>query len=237
VRQCRCTRFAATRYDGIVRFAAALVLVALVVVGVVHHRSVRAPAPAPSEGALEVPARVTLIQRHDTQVPGSNGQLRVHIGDITRGQVALTLSHADGRTIIAATSMTQHDRRSFPFAGRRYRLEIVRLKNNLMGDDRAEIAFRAGPSDREIIEELLEAVGSSSLTFVRNGKPYTGPEAADHLRRKWRAAGDRVRSPEQFIESIASRSSTTGRPYEVRLCDGSTMTLELWLAGRLEERS
>ncbi|MHC4958692.1 MAG: DUF5329 family protein [Planctomycetota bacterium] len=216
------------------RYAAGLLVVALAVVAAAHLWLARPAPQEPDDAVLELPTRLTLIQRHDADVPGSNGRLRVHIGDITRGQVELTLSHRDGRVLIPATSMTQHDRRRFSFAGRRYGVEIAILRNNLLGDDWAELLFHEGPSERELIEMLLECVRESSLTFVRNGKPHVGAEAAAHLRRKWEAAGERIATAEQFIEHVGTRSSTSGQRYEVRLANGSVAGLDAWFGARLE---
>ena len=39
----------------------------------------------------------------------------------------------------------------------------------------------------------------------------------------------RVKSVDEFIEAIASRSSTTGNGYQVKLVDGSTLSSRDWL--------
>ena len=56
------------------------------------------PAPPPALTLPERGASVTVDQRSTAFVPGSNGRLRVHLGDITRGQVQLSLATADGAT-------------------------------------------------------------------------------------------------------------------------------------------
>jgi hypothetical protein len=53
--------------------------------------------------------------------------------------------------------------------------------------------------------------------FVRNGTEYTAKDAANHLRSKYQSAKDHVRTPQDFIDKIASKSSTSGEEYEVRL--------------------
>ncbi len=42
-------------------------------------------------------------------------------------------------------------------------------------------------------------------------------------------AGDRVRTAEEFIDKVGSRSSTSGKPYEVVMPDGKRMEAGLWL--------
>jgi hypothetical protein len=87
--------------------------------------------------------------------------------------------------------------------------------------------------ERARIEALLEAVEGSDVTFVRNGTPHDAKEAASHLRRKWKYAGDRELTAEQFIENIGSKSSTSGRAYLVRLADGTEVKAGDWLRARL----
>lgn len=84
------------------------------------------------------------------------------------------------------------------------------------------------------IEALLHAVGTTGVTFLRNGSPHEGKEAEDHLRTKWRRAGSSL-TAEQFIENVASRSSMSGKPYLVRLADGKEIPSADWFRARLLE--
>ncbi len=71
------------------------------------------------------------------------------------------------------------------------------------------------------IERLLRYVEAQKRTsFVRNGKTYSCREAALFLRAKYAKMGEHVTTAAQFIDQIASRSSTTGEPYFVRYADG-----------------
>ena len=90
-------------------------------------------------------------------------------------------------------------------------------------------------SEQEKIAALLEAVGKSNLTFVRNGVPYSSARARDHLAYKLKRAGGRVATAEDFINHIAGRSSTTGMPYYIVLEDGTRVEAEAWLRKRLEK--
>ena len=60
-------------------------------------------------------------------------------------------------------------------------------------------------------------------------------EAATHLRSKYAAAQVEIQTLEQFIQEIGSRSSTTGRPYEVKDPDGVIMPASTWLLLRATE--
>jgi len=197
-----------------------------------HVPATALPAPA----GFELPkngTRFTVAQRSDAAVPGTDDRLRVHLGDITRKQVDISLHHDDGRVLVPTTSVRQGDRCKFILGDTRYTLSVLDLKNSLLGKDTAELEITAGLSERDRIEQLLSSMESSTLVFIRNGKEYPGAEAADHLRRKWKAAGDRVRTAEQFIEHLASRSSISGSAYRVRLADGTVMNSGTWLTGRL----
>jgi len=84
-------------------------------------------------------------------------------------------------------------------------------------------AREAALTEREKIAALIEHVEQlENAVFIRNGVEHDADDAADHMRMKLRYAGNRVKTAEQFIERIASESSTTGKPYHIRLADGTT---------------
>jgi len=91
----------------------------------------------------------------------------------------------------------------------------------------------AEPSTGEEIDYLIGRVAASGAHFIRNGSEYTGAQAASHLRMKLAKAGGRVHTAEEFIDGIASKSSLTGRPYELHLADGRTMRAAEWLSAEL----
>ncbi len=71
------------------------------------------------------------------------------------------------------------------------------------------------------IELLLARIESmQDVVFIRNGKEYNSDKAADHLRLKWKKAGRRVKTAEDFIELCGSGSSISGKPYKIRFPDG-----------------
>ncbi|UHQ20098.1 DUF5329 domain-containing protein [Lysobacter sp. KIS68-7] len=86
------------------------------------------------------------------------------------------------------------------------------------------------------IDALIDRVAhAKGVVFIRNGSEYTATEAAAHLQRKREAAGAKVRTPEQFIDVLGSRSSMSGKPYRVRLADGREMDSATWLNGLLRD--
>jgi hypothetical protein len=82
-------------------------------------------------------------------------------------------------------------------------------------------AFGIPPAEQKKIESLILGVEQmTNAEFIRNGKNYKASIAAEFLRRKWKARQTEVRSATDFIDKVASFSSTTGKPYFVRWNNG-----------------
>jgi hypothetical protein len=73
------------------------------------------------------------------------------------------------------------------------------------------------------------------VRFIRNGKEYSGTEGADHLRHKLKKAGDRVKTTDDFINGVASKSFLSGKPYQVKFAGGRTQATGDWLRAHLAE--
>ena len=86
--------------------------------------------------------------------------------------------------------------------------------------------------DQEI-DYLISSVGKSDCTFIRNGKPYSGPNARKHLRSKRRHNARLIGSTEEFIEKIASRSSMSGKPYLISCRGQGRQTANEWFRALL----
>jgi hypothetical protein len=82
------------------------------------------------------------------------------------------------------------------------------------------------------IDHLLEYVGTSPCTFVRNGSPGTGDAARKHLEFKYTFAKGRISTAEEFIKYLATSSSTSGEPYKI-ICDKKERPAGAWLAEEL----
>jgi hypothetical protein len=92
------------------------------------------------------------------------------------------------------------------------------------------------PTQAQRIDYLIAAIESmGTAQFLRNGTVYDAKAAADHLRLKRRMAGSSCHSAEDFIRYCASQSSTSGKPYEIRLPDGTVVTAAAFLQGKLAE--
>jgi hypothetical protein len=91
-------------------------------------------------------------------------------------------------------------------------------------------------TEAEKIERLIAAVELlTDAKFVRNGSEHSAEEAAKHLRQKLGAGGDKITTAELFIEHIASKSSFSGKPYEIRFADGRTMPAGDFFRAELEK--
>jgi hypothetical protein len=76
---------------------------------------------------------------------------------------------------------------------------------------------------------LLQYMEKAEVKFIRSGKEYTPKEGADHLRTKLSKAGGKVKTAEDFIEGIASKSYLNGDEYLVKFADGKTRPTGPWL--------
>ncbi|MDR2573466.1 MAG: DUF5329 family protein [Desulfovibrio sp.] len=71
--------------------------------------------------------------------------------------------------------------------------------------------------EQQRIDRLLAAIGEQqSMVFIRNGSEYTAEDAVNHLKRKMRSAGSRIATAEEFIDHLATASSFSGKPYQIR---------------------
>jgi hypothetical protein len=91
------------------------------------------------------------------------------------------------------------------------------------------------PHEQSRIEKLIRYVESQkAMKFIRNGTEYSAEDAGKFLRGKLEAMGGEVTTARQFIQRIASRSSMSGQPYQVRLADGQTLLAENFLEDELK---
>jgi hypothetical protein len=81
----------------------------------------------------------------------------------------------------------------------------------------------------EEIDHLLAFIAGSSCVFIRNGAEYRGPDAADHIRKKYDHFRDEIASAEDFIRLSATKSELSGRPYDVRCGSDAAIPAAEWL--------
>lgn len=84
-------------------------------------------------------------------------------------------------------------------------------------------------TEKEKIETLIKSVENlENAKFYRNGSVYDAAAAASHLRMKVSKAGDRVKTAEDFIEKIASKSSVSGEDYKIIFSDGKEIFTKIY---------
>lgn len=83
-------------------------------------------------------------------------------------------------------------------------------------------------AENEEIDFLLTFVAESECTFIRNGKEHQGPDASEHLAMKYNHVKRRIKTADIFIDKIATKSSFSGRKYEVQ-CGNKKIPTKLWL--------
>ena len=96
-------------------------------------------------------------------------------------------------------------------------------------------AVSTPPPARAEIDALLTRLQESGCQFNRNGSWHSAPEAKEHLLRKldYIEHKEAIQSAERFIELAASRSSWSGRAYQVKCADASPVESRLWLLRQL----
>ena len=91
-------------------------------------------------------------------------------------------------------------------------------------------------AEAKLIESLIDHVGAmSQAVFIRNGASATAAQAAAHLRDKYDYYRDDIATAEDFIRLCGTRSVMSGRPYSVRMPDGTERPTAVLLEARLRE--
>jgi hypothetical protein len=93
----------------------------------------------PGLNLQEKSVEMIVVQREERAIPGSDGSVRVRLGDITEGQALLSIVTADGEYLLERASVTQGDTVRFFLRKKQYAVHIKELRNILIGDDFAKI--------------------------------------------------------------------------------------------------
>jgi len=94
---------------------------------------------------------------------------------------------------------------------------------------------KAKLTEKEKIEALIKSVEKlENAKFYRNGSLYNAVDAGKHLRMKVSKAGNRVKTAQDFIEKIASKSSLTGENYKIVFSNGKELTTRMYFLSILK---
>ena len=110
-------------------------------------------------------------------------------------------------------------------------IRVLVLMILLTGPIAAALADTAADTE---IRALIQAVAESGCEFNRNGSVHSAEAAAEHLELKYSRGKRYAHSAEAFIERLASKSSWSGKPYQM-VCDGEEQPAGDWLTATLEE--
>ena len=81
------------------------------------------------------------------------------------------------------------------------------------------VAAELAPATEREIAHLLEFVKTSTCQIERNGKIYPSAKGVSHIRKKFDYFESRISTAEEFIEYSATRSTMSGKDYQVH-CEG-----------------
>jgi len=90
---------------------------------------------APVLNLPEDPLRMTVIQRRAEEIPGSDNRVLLCLGDVTGGQVLVSIADRGGKPYLRTRSLATGDTVPFDIDGRRYYLSVMELRNFPTGDD------------------------------------------------------------------------------------------------------
>jgi hypothetical protein len=85
-------------------------------------------------------------------------------------------------------------------------------------------------TETQKIDHLIAYIASlNGATFIRNGDDYSAKDASTHLQMKREKAGKRIKTAEDFILHIATKSSMSGEPYQIKFANGKLIECALVL--------
>jgi hypothetical protein len=90
------------------------------------------------------------------------------------------------------------------------------------------------PEEKARIDYLLDRVSNSPYNFLRNGSRYTGIQAKGHFEWKYSLNRGQIKTAEDFINKVATRSKISGQSYLMEHPDGRRYLLRDLLITELE---
>jgi len=180
-------------------------------------------------------AHLVVMQRQHKALPGSNGWLKVRVGDVTGGEVLVSMTDADGAVVESSRSMVDKDWIEFALGKQQYVLVLKRIVNRLVGND--HVTFEVVEKARhrpDGIAALMRRVAAASGVYVRDGHDYPLDLLRYQLRAQLVAYRGQRPSPEQFVAD-ASKPGEDGKPGQVKVADGKIVTVKEWLTAELAE--
>ncbi|MFT5591792.1 MAG: hypothetical protein ACI8SR_000147 [Oceanicoccus sp.] len=83
------------------------------------------------------------------------------------------------------------------------------------------------------INHLLSFVESTQCKYERNGTLHSGVDAVAHIKKKYDYFKDDIKTTEDFIELSATKSTMSGKVYNVHCPNEKAITAKQWLLNEL----
>lgn len=119
--------------------------------------------------------------------------------------------------------------------GVKERVKILVILVLLFSLDHHKAAAQVDVEKKKIEFLLTQIENLKAAKFWRNGSSYLPQQAAEHLRMKWSKAGNTIKTAKDFIDKIASKSSMSGKAYEIEFDNGTKVETRSFLLKKLEE--
>jgi hypothetical protein len=83
------------------------------------------------------------------------------------------------------------------------------------------------------INHLLHFVEHTQCQYERNGTQHNGVDAVAHIKKKYDYYKDDIKTTEDFIKLSATKSTMSGKAYQVHCPNKKAITSEQWLLDEL----
>lgn len=97
----------------------------------------------------------------------------------------------------------------------------------------AALSVTASANTKDEINHLLSFVKDTNCTYERNGKKHSGPEAVEHIQKKYDYFVEDILTTEDFIQYAATKSKMSGEYYLVHCPLQPTVKSKDWLMKEL----
>jgi hypothetical protein len=192
---------------------------------------------------------IKFVQRESKTIKGSDGDVEIYIGDVTMGQAQIVIKGIGNNKLYFKSDMSANSEGYFQYEKNKYyRIKVNKFENHLVHDDLAFISMReiseeigkqkamaitdnkATAISGDEIRKLIDRVKNSKLKFIRNGELLEDSVMAEHIESKYILNREDIKTKEDFIDRIISKSMTTGETYKVIL-GKDTLKLADWILG------
>ena len=89
------------------------------------------------------------------------------------------------------------------------------------------------PEQKNEVDHLLIFVKNSDCILNRNGSEHSGTKAVKHIKKKYDYFIDDISTTEEFIKYSATKSTMSGKFYEISCPGEKVITTKTWLLDEL----